>query len=132
MTFLLVLSHSSYAAEESIFRSLSPETADLNQYQWNKRPILIFATSQSDSSYRQQIMMLEKAKEGLIDRDIIVLSDTSPSSRGKLRSHFQPSGFVLVLIGKDGGAKLQEKRPVSAETLLSTIDRMPMRKANLD
>jgi len=34
-----------------------------------------------------------------------------------------------VLVGKDGGMKLRETRPVSAEALLLLIDRMPMRQA---
>lgn len=128
----LFLSSASHADENSIFQLLSPETADLNQYQWRKRPIVIFTPSQGDSSYRQQIMMLEKAKAALADRDVIVLSDTSPSSQGKLRAQFQARSFQVVLIGKDGGVKLQRDMPISVETLLSTIDSMPMRKANLN
>lgn len=75
--------------------------------------------------------MLEQSKADLADRDIIVLSDTSPAASGQLRSQFKPDGFEVVLVGKDGGVKIRQKTPLTSEDLLATIDRMPMRKANL-
>ena len=76
--------------------------------------------------------MLEKHKSELTEREIIVLSDTSPNENGTLRKQLNPKGFEVVLVGKDGGMKLRETTPLSTEVLLSTIDRMPMRQARLD
>nr|WP_246617159.1 DUF4174 domain-containing protein [Sphingomonas yunnanensis] len=38
-------------------------------------------------------------------------------------------GFTVVLIGKDGGVKPRQSRPVAATVLEETIDAIPMRRA---
>lgn len=129
---LSLISAASQAADGNLFRSLTPETTDLNHYQWRYRPLVIFAPSKSDADYVQQMSILEKSKAELADRDIIVLSDTSPALKGHLRSQLNPKGFEVVLVGKDGGMKLRQQKPLSSEALLSTVDSMPMRKAHLD
>lgn len=120
------------AASSPLFQSLSPSTADLNPYRWHNRPLVIFAPSKSDTAYVEQMAMLEKNKTALADRDIIVLTDTSPSDKGQLRRQLNPKGFEVVLVGKDGGMKMRKTTPLNTEVLFSTIDQMPMRKAKLD
>ena len=120
------------AADSGLFRALAPDTADLTQYRWKHRPVVIFAPSATDARYVQQIAMLKKHQDALAERDIIVFSDTSPADKGQMRAQLQPKGFDMVLVGKDGGMKLRETTPLSAEALLSTIDRMPMRQAKTD
>lgn len=127
LSFLLC--NAALAADNSLFRPLAPDTADLNQYRWHNRPVVIFAPSAKDADYIQQIAILNHNQAELAERDIIVLSDTSPAAHGQLRSQLKPQGFAVVLVGKDGGMKLRDTTPLSAEVLLSTIDRMPMRKA---
>jgi len=129
---LLMLCIAAHAVESNLFRTLPPDTADLNQYRWNMRPVVIFAPSAKDASYLEQMAMLEQSQIALAERDIIVLIDTVPTKNGQLRSQLKPKGFEVVLVGKDGGMKLRDTRPISSEVLLSTIDQMPMRKANLD
>jgi len=121
-----------HAADTTLFRTVTPETANLDGYRWQHRPVVIFAPSAQDPAYLEQMAMLQKSQAELAERDIVVLSDTSPAANGKLRSQLQPQGFELVLVGKDGGMKLRETTPLSSEVLLSTIDKMPMRKANRD
>jgi len=75
--------------------------------------------------------MLKKSHVDLVERKIIVLSDTSPAAQGYLRSQFKPKGFEIILTGKDGGVKLREQTPLTKEVLLATIDVMPMRKAKM-
>ena len=41
---------------------------------------------------------------------------------GALRAHLKPQGFEVLLIGKDGGVKLRQERPIASETLFATID----------
>ncbi|MCZ4060942.1 DUF4174 domain-containing protein [Pantoea sp. LMR881] len=55
-----------------IFRSLAPDAATLNQYQWHYRPVVIFAPSEIKANYVQQMAMLKKTEAELADRDIIV------------------------------------------------------------
>ena len=45
-----------------------------------------------------------------------------------LRQGFQPGGFRIVLVGKDGGIKLEQEEVLDPETLFSLIDGMPMRR----
>ena len=45
-----------------------------------------------------------------------------------LRQGFQPGGFKLVLVGKDGGVKLEQDAVLAPEELFAVIDRMPMRR----
>jgi len=133
LTFCLMLAASTAQATQTpLFQSLSPKAADLDQYRWHNRPLVIFAPSKTDPAYVEQMAMLEKHKSELAEREIIVLSDTSPNENGTLRKQLNPKGFEVVLVGKDGGMKLRETTPLSTEVLLSTIDRMPMRQARLD
>lgn len=37
-------------------------------------------------------------------------------------------GLIVLLIGKDSGVKLRSDRPLTAEQIFTTIDRMPMRQ----
>ncbi|WP_343553923.1 DUF4174 domain-containing protein [Pantoea sp.] len=125
----LTIIHTAQADEPPLFQDLTPSTANLNQYQWNMRPLVIFAPSKTDANYISQMAMLRNNADQLADRDIVVLSDTTPAENGVLRSQLKPEGFAVVLVGKDGGIKLRETTPLSSEVLLSTIDQMPMRKA---
>lgn len=121
-----------HAAEDPLFQPLSPKVSDLAQYRWHNRPLVIFAPSKTDPAYVAQMAMLEKQKAELADRDIIVLSDTSPTANGTLRKQLNPKAFEVVLVGKDGGMKLRETTPLDTEVLFSTIDKMPMRQAKLN
>lgn len=119
-----------HAADNSRFRTLSPATANLERYQWQSRPLVIFAPSPQDARYQQQIALLKQNPAALAERDIVVLSDTDPAQHGRLRSELNPRGFEVVLVGKDGGMKMRETEPLTAEILFSTIDKMPMRRIN--
>ena len=46
----------------------------------------------------------------------------------RLRFKVEPADFLVVLIGKDGGEKLNSPTPVAMDRLRRLIDSMPMRK----
>jgi len=48
-----------------------------------------------------------------------------------LRTKLRPRGFMLVLIGKDGGVKLRKPLPWDVRELSRTIDTMPMRQREM-
>ena len=62
------------------------------------------------------------------ERDIVVLSELDDRTPSPLRQGFQPGGFKLVLVGKDGGVKLEQDAVLAPEELFAVIDRMPMRR----
>ncbi|MCA0849296.1 DUF4174 domain-containing protein [Salipiger thiooxidans] len=115
------------AAATELFQRLSPEARDLAGMRWEKRPVLIFASSGEDPDYRRQMTLLQQAAQALAERDIVVLSDLDPRTPSPLRQGFQPAGFKLVLVGKDGGVKLERDSVLSPDELFAVIDRMPMR-----
>ena len=128
---LLTLSMSSlaHANNNDLFQTLSPSSTSLDGYRWKQRPVVIFAPSAQDADYVRQRTLLQQHQQALRERDMVVLSDTRPADNGVLRKELNPAGFEIVLVGKDGGMKLRQTRPVSAEALLSLVDSMPMRKA---
>lgn len=90
-------------------------------------------------------MELEKDNEGITDRDLLILhiedekvrflqkSTTSDLSGNWLRSRYNipEDEFRYILIGKDGGVKLNNNDFVPNEDLFSVIDAMPMRQREM-
>ena len=117
--------------QEDIFAVLPASATELDVYRWKNRPVLIFAPSDGDPAYLAQRQALENATEGLRAREIVVLTDTSADDNGALRRLFGVQGFELLLFGKDGGLKLHQTKPISANALFKTIDAMPMRRREI-
>ena len=116
----------------------------LDDFQWKNRLVLIYDGSEKNNAYTEQVKTLLSDQDGLIERKILLLrvSDNSVSDQNgnifdkklleettDLRS---TSGkFEILLIGLDGGIKLRKSELVSLESLYGLIDRMPMRKAEM-
>lgn len=107
------------------------EVEDLSQFVWEKRPIIVFADSPADPNFGQQIEFLEARAEELLERDVVVLTDTDPSKDSALRTKLRPRGFMLVLIGKDGNVTLRKPSPWDVRQLMRSIDSMPMRQREI-
>lgn len=104
---------------------------DLTQFVWEKRPIIVFADSPNDPNFGLQMEYLEARAEELAARDVIVLTDTDPSANSALRTKLRPRGFMLVLIGKDGGVKLRKPFPWNVREISRSIDKMPVRQREI-
>ena len=104
---------------------------DLSEFHWKKRPVLVFADSENDPAYQTQIELLKERPEALIERDVIVLTDTDPAARSPLRLKMRPRGFMLVLVGKDGGIKLRKPRPWDVREISRSIDKMTIRQREI-
>ncbi|WP_169739501.1 DUF4174 domain-containing protein [Thioclava pacifica] len=118
-------------ADESLIEPLVVSRGDLSEYLWTNRVVLIFAPSAQDPDYRVASEMIVERRSGLRERDIVVLAETAPEQGGVLRVKFGVDGFRMLLIGKDGGIKMDEPAPIPAETLFATIDAMPMRQREM-
>ncbi|WP_306155032.1 DUF4174 domain-containing protein [Roseovarius sp. MMSF_3281] len=110
---------------------LPGETADLNDFLWIKRPLVVFADSPADPRYTLQMEYLTKRLEDLEARDVVVLTDTDPSADSALRNRLRPRGFMLVLIGKDGTIYLRKPLPWDVREISRVIDKMPMRQQEM-
>ena len=121
----------SLAENNVIFVEVTKDT-NLSSYRWTHRPIVVFANSPEDVNYTRQIKMLESGLNQLLVRDVVVLTDTNPSEVSPLRELLRPRGFALLLIGKDGQVKLRKPFPWSVRELSRAIDKMPMRRQELN
>ena len=83
----------------------------MSEFRWKKRPVVVFADSENDPAYLEQIDLLSARVEELLERDVVVLVDTDPAARSALRLKMRPRGFMLVIVGKDGGIKLRKPFP---------------------
>jgi hypothetical protein len=122
--------------------ALMPSAASaMSVYQWKKRPIVVFAPSESDARLVRQKATINGARTSFLDRDVVVVyviggvasHDLGPGpgmSGAALRSRFRASegAFRVLLVGKDGGIKLDSPAPIAANDLFGEIDRMPMRR----
>ncbi|NRB17363.1 MAG: DUF4174 domain-containing protein [Rhodobacteraceae bacterium] len=101
--------------------------SDLSEFLWKNRAVVVFADSPDDPRFHEQIERLSQGAEALFDRDVVVLVDTDPAANSVLRQKLRPRGFMLVLVGKDGGVKLRKPSPWTVRELSRTIDKFPSR-----
>ena len=114
------------------------------------RVLLVFAASDADPLFQQQMSLLAHHEQELKDRDLVLIPVLvhagAPAGPGTLRElhpqvasdtqqlalrnrfHVPQDRFAVILIGKDGGEKFQKHAPVTIDKISSTIDAMPMRK----
>ena len=94
-----------------------------------------------DAALAEQRRIFAANRAGLAERDIVVIWVTGNNVRAELgpgpgmtatqlRARFgaAETGFRVALVGKDGGTKLSQSSPLSADALFGTIDSMPMRR----
>ena len=112
--------------------SAAAEEVDLKSLEWVARPVVVFADSPRDPRFIEQMEDFASRQPELEERDVIVLTDTDPNAMGPLRKKLRPRGFNLILIGKDGGIKLRTPHPIEVDALNRHIDRMPMRRREMD
>lgn len=115
--------------EASVWEVIStPDSDNLSDFLWQSRPIVVFADSENDPRFEQQLTLLQAQAAALAERDVVVLTDTDPSVTSDLRKKLRPRGFMIVLIGKDGGIKLRKASPWDVREVSRVIDKMPMRQ----
>jgi hypothetical protein len=116
--------------------------ASLEPFQWKNRILAIFTDRDNSKASRQENLLLS-AREGLAERDMVVLRIDGETVRAvfgaadalsavNLRSELEAPDvgvFAAILVGKDGSVKLRAVEPLMAEELFDTIDGMPMRAA---
>lgn len=120
-------------------------TFDLNVYQWHNRILLVFASSENHPAYQRQMQLFAEQQVGFQERDLLlveVLSEGTSQVNGQrlteaevaeAQSRFGVARqeFRVILVGKDGTAKRQDKAPVRPEVIFNQIDAMPMRQQEM-
>ena len=115
---------------DKIFIDVTPST-DIGAYEWQNRVLVIFANSDRDPRFQDQLDMINQEVEALRERDVVVAIDTDPSLNSNLRKTFRPHGFMILLIGKDGHKALRKPFPWDIREISRTIDKMPMRQQEM-
>ena len=115
-------------APDTIFDA---STVDLGELKWQVRPVVVLADTPEDPAFKRQMDLIEARKNELVLRDVIVITDTDPAAQSELRKKLRPRGFMLVLIGKDGGVKLRKPVPWNVRELSRQIDKMPTRQQEI-
>jgi hypothetical protein len=108
---------------------LGPGSAEsLDRFRWEARPIVIFAED-GDPRLAEQLERFEAARDALLERDNVIVVDTGRDT--PLRARFEPEGFTVILVGKDGGEKLRLGRVADPAEIGALIDTMPMRRREM-
>ena len=100
---------------------------ELDTFKWIARPVVVFADTPADPAFKRQVELLDARIDELIERDVVLITDTDPSAMSALRTKLRPRGFMLTLIGKDGRVNLRKPRPWDVRELTRSIDKMPLR-----
>lgn len=111
--------------------TLGASDIDIETFKWTARPIIVFADSSQDPAFQRQLSLLADRMDELVERDVVLITDTNPDERSALRTKLRPRGFMLTLIGKDGGVKLRKPFPWDVRELTRQIDKMPMRRQEI-
>lgn len=114
-----------------------PLEQTLRTSRWKKRVLLIAAPNAEQADFKTQKVLLAPQQDALAERDFLVLEvlydQLSAADQAFLKQKIgiQPPQFAAVLIGKDGGVKEKSNRPISPADLFGTVDKMPMRRAEM-
>jgi hypothetical protein len=112
-------------------RIFSTSDVDLSDMIWVARPLVIFANSPLDPTFKEQMALLQEGLDVILERDVMIVVDTNPKLKTALRENLRPKGFVWVLIGKDGNVKLRKPFAWDMRELSRVIDKMPMRQQEI-
>ena len=110
---------------------LKAAETDLSEFKWKNRPVIVFADSENDPAFIEQMELIARGAADLTTRDVIVIVDTDPDARSAIRLRMRPRGFMLTLVGKDGDVKLRKPFPWDVREITRSIDKMPMRQREI-
>ena len=127
-TALPALSQTDAAAEAAETPADDPAPQTLEELLWIARPVVVFADTENDPRFLQQLEMLEQRSGDLADRNVVILVDTDPAAKGPLRQSLRPRGFGLVIVDTDGSVVQRRPAPTTAREIINLIDRLPSRR----
>lgn len=103
----------------------------LEDFRWLARPVIVFADTPANPAFNRQVELLQARVDELVERDVVLIVDTSRAEPSDIRRKLRPRGFMLTLIGKDGGVKLRKPFPWDVRELSRSIDKIPLRQQEI-
>ncbi len=118
---------------------------NLKEHQWKNRLVLIITSDSESETYTSQIEAFNINSQEFNERKLIIYKifpdkykvdtpeDNSWVLDSKLYTKYNSNArdFKIMLIGLDGGVKLEQHKVLTSKELFSTIDSMPMRSSEL-
>jgi hypothetical protein len=104
----------------------------LPELQWIARAVVVFADSPNDPMFRQQMDLLLAEIDRLVERDVILITDTDPAARNSVRLDLRPRGYALTVVDKDGRVLQRKPEPWSVRELTGSIDRTLLRQQEIE
>jgi hypothetical protein len=116
--------------------AFAASSVSIDQHAWHNRLLVIFAADLQSPQLAAQRAAIAETGSGFKERDLALIEVIGDSVKGAsenantLRQRFgvKPHSFHALLVGKDGGVKIDSPQPISASELTSTVDAMPMRR----
>ena len=119
--------------------------AELSDYRWEHRPLLLFAPTDNDPRVVETLSRIEASRCDFVDRDMVVglvvtegtstldghVIDADESQRLANQYGISDTAFSVLLIGKDGGEKLRVNEVPDLRTIYAVVDGMPMRSGEM-
>lgn len=112
-------------------RILSATDAEPADFLWTARPVVVFADTPNDPAFREQMLALEAGGAALIERDVVVITDSDPQANSPWRQQLHPRGFSMVIIDKDGQVKQRRPLPWDVREISRAIDKLPLRRQEI-
>ncbi|MHA7887028.1 MULTISPECIES: DUF4174 domain-containing protein [Roseicyclus] len=103
----------------------------LEDFIWVARPVIVFADSPNDPRFIEQMQLLAARPDPLLERDVVIITDTDPSARSGPRIALRPRGFSLVVLQKDGSVGFRRPSPRDVREIVRGIDNFQFRQEEL-
>ena len=115
-------------AQDKAFAPVPADQVAMADLLYLKRALVIFADNPNDPNYIRQIELLTRDTADLIERDVVIITDTTPKPPSEWRTKLRPSRFSLVILDKDGTAVLRKPLPWDTREITHAIDKFPSRR----
>lgn len=126
-------------------RDAQAQSLDLSEFQWKNRLLFLFAPNRNHPLFDALHQSLAARESEVAERDLVVFeileSNASTinseyidsETAGWLRENFniRHAEFTVILVGKDGGIKLNRADQIQLDDIFALIDAMPMRQQEM-
>jgi hypothetical protein len=135
------------AATMAVAMPLSAMAADQNPLiveRWKTRPVVVVVPTKGDALLRKVESALQQTatREAFVDREMVLYTVTNgegrrngvPLPEARTRALLKALALnpasppTFILVGKDGGVKINQSTDVDLDAVFAEVDRMPMRR----
>lgn len=122
---------------------------NLQKHQWENRILIVKTSNINSNKYVEQLKEFENAATGMRDRKFVLYKifgdqykmtdflNSKLNISGTVASQYfgkifqDKEDFEIILIGLDGGVKLQQTEILTKQELYDTVDSMQMRSSEI-